>query len=471
MVVLDSGLTARADLTIAVDVATRTVCAAVLRPVGTKAVDASLLLARMLVPEPMRPGWPASLRMAASRMPHIRLLDVDARMEQAAAKPVIVPDSVVIDGGKVFISDTFLRACERLGVSVQRARPRTPTDKAIVEATFSSINTLFSQHLAGYTGRDVSRRGERIEDRAVWTVPELQDLLDEWLLAGWQARPHSALRDPFRPKRAMSPNDKYTSLVAACGYLPLVLRGEDYLELLPTAWRAVNDYGIQISYRTYDSPDLGPHRREHSGITAKRGLWEVHYDPYDLSQVFVRTPGGWVTAPWTQWPLVNAPFADFTWQHARRLAAEAGLDWTTRTRRLSPASWTTCSPAPSTARTPGPPKWPPAPAPPAPSPRPPRHLRPNAPQNWRPDSSRPRRRSNSGSSMLTQKPRGGYEHALPARPGHGGPAGQPADQQGGLASLRRPRAGPAPAADNRRTDRAERAGTDASGRTTPRVSR
>ncbi|MGW2107358.1 Mu transposase C-terminal domain-containing protein [Streptomyces sp. NPDC001948] len=200
-----------------------------------------------------------------------------------------------------------------------------------MEATFSSINSLFTQHLAGCTGRDVSRRGERVEDRAVWTVPELQDLLDEWLLAGWQSRPHSALRDPFRPKKAMSPNDKYASLVAACGYLPLVLRGEDYLELMPVAWRAINDYGIQISYRTYDSPDLGPHRREHSGITAKRGLWEVHYDPYDLSQVLVRTPGGWVTAPWTQWPLVNAPFADFTWQHARRLAAEAGLDDTNET--------------------------------------------------------------------------------------------------------------------------------------------
>nr|WP_202535125.1 hypothetical protein [Streptomyces sp. SID4923] len=128
MVVLDSGVMARADLTIAVDVATRTICAAVLRPVGTKAVDASLLLARMLVPEPMRPGWSASLAMASSLLPHRQLLDVDARMDQAAAKPVIVPDTVVIDGGRVFISDTFVRACERLDISVQRARPRTPTD-------------------------------------------------------------------------------------------------------------------------------------------------------------------------------------------------------------------------------------------------------------------------------------------------------------------------------------------------------
>ncbi|MFE3070215.1 Mu transposase C-terminal domain-containing protein [Streptomyces sp. NPDC059247] len=331
MVVLDSGLTVRADLTIAVDVATRTICAAVLRPMGTKAVDASLLLARTLVPEPMRPSWPSALRMAASRMPHRRLMDVDTRMEQAAAKPVIVPDTVVIDGGKVFISDTFIRACDRLGVSVQRARPRTPTDKGIVEATFSAINTLFVQHLAGYTGRDVSRRGERVEDRAVWTVPELQELLDEWLLAGWQARPHDALRDPFRPKKPMSPNDKYASLVAACGYLPLVLRREDYLELLPVAWRAINDYGIRINYRTYDSPELGPFRRQHSGHTAKRGLWEVHYDPYDLSQVFVRTQQGWITVPWVHLPLVNAPFADFTWAHARRLATEAGLDDTNET--------------------------------------------------------------------------------------------------------------------------------------------
>ncbi|MCZ4514005.1 Mu transposase C-terminal domain-containing protein, partial [Streptomyces sp. ActVer] len=202
----------------------------------------------------------------------------------------------------------------------------TTRDKGIVEATFSAINTLFCQHVAGYTGSNVSRRGERVEDQAVWTIPELQDLLDEWLLAGWQARPHDSLRDPFRPKKAVSPNDKYASLVAACGYLPLVLRSEDYLELLPVAWRAVNDYGIRINYRTYDSAELGPHRRQHSGHAAKRGLWEVHYDPYDLSQVFVRTQQGWITIPWVHLPLVNAPFADFTWQHARRLAIEAGLD-------------------------------------------------------------------------------------------------------------------------------------------------
>lgn len=144
MVLLDGGVAVRAELTIAVDVATRTICAAVLRPVGTKAVDAALLLARMLVPEPMRPGWSASLAMAASRLPHVRLVDVDTRMEQAAAKPVIVPDTIVIDGGRVFISDTFIRACERLGISVQKARPGTPTDKPRVAYCTSSGRSVRS---------------------------------------------------------------------------------------------------------------------------------------------------------------------------------------------------------------------------------------------------------------------------------------------------------------------------------------
>jgi hypothetical protein len=74
LVLLDNGVPVRADLTIAVDIATRTICAAVLRPVDTKAVDAALLLARMLVPEPMRPGWSTALRMSTSRLPHAQPL-------------------------------------------------------------------------------------------------------------------------------------------------------------------------------------------------------------------------------------------------------------------------------------------------------------------------------------------------------------------------------------------------------------
>jgi transposase InsO family protein len=138
MAVLDDGVTGRPELTITVDVATRTIGAAVLRPEGTKAVDAAVLLARMLVPEPMRPGWDPALSMARSALPHERLAAIDQRLETAAAKPVIVPETIVIDHGKVFVSETFLSACRTLGISVQPARPYTPTDKPRVAYCTSS---------------------------------------------------------------------------------------------------------------------------------------------------------------------------------------------------------------------------------------------------------------------------------------------------------------------------------------------
>ena len=330
MAVLDDGVTGRPELTIAVDVATRTIGAAVLRPEGTKAVDAAVLLARMLVPEPMRPGWDPALSMARSVLPHGRLAAIDERLEMAAAKPVIVPETIVIDHGKVFVSETFLSACRTLGISVQPGRPYTPTDKAVVERTFSSVNTLFCQYVAGYTGSDVTRRGRDVASEAAWTIPQLQDLLDEWIVA-WQSRPHEGLRSPYMPGRELTPNEAYAVQVARAGYLPVPLSGEDYIELLPACWRTVNDYGIVIDYRTYDCPGLGPCRRTASPVTAMRGRWEVHYDPYDLSRVWVRgRDGDWITVPWTHLPMVAAPFADFTWRHARQVLAARGQDDTSQ---------------------------------------------------------------------------------------------------------------------------------------------
>jgi hypothetical protein len=119
----------------------------------------------------------------------------------------------------------------------------------------------------------------------------------------------------------------YAALISVAGYVPVVLSGDDYIELLPVAWRAINYDGIRLDYRTYDSPDLGPYRRQPSPTSARKGLWEVHHDPYDLSRVWARRPeGGFVTATWSYLANVGAPFADFTWRQARRIAAERGGD-------------------------------------------------------------------------------------------------------------------------------------------------
>ena len=319
LVRLADGVVGRVELTALVDVATRTVTAAVLRPT-TKAPDASVLLARTVTPEPMRPGWPQAMAMAESALPFRRLLGIDERLEHAAARPVIIPSTIVVDHGKVFVSVSFMASCEFLGINVQPARKATGTDKPHIERTLGSVASLFAQYVAGYTGRSPEYRGRRAEDAAVWPLPELQDLLDQWIIACWQNRPHDGLRDPLLPGREFTPNEKYAALVETAGYLPLALSPDDYVELLPACWRVINAYGVKLSRRVYDGPGLNRFRLQHSGVAARDGQWEVHYDPYDVSRIWVRDhwDGGWTTVFWTQLHRVAAPFGELAWDHARK---------------------------------------------------------------------------------------------------------------------------------------------------------
>ena len=324
MVLLDDGVTGRAELTGMVDLATRTVTAAVLRPT-TKSVDASLLLARTVTPEPMRPGWADALSMARSVLPHQRLLELDQRLAHAAARPVIVPETIVCDHGKAFISQNFRSACRMLGITVQPAHPRTPTDKPHIERTLESVASLFAQFVSGYLGRSPEFRGRHADSEPLWPLTELQELLDEWLV-GWQNRPHDGLRDPAAPGRAFTPNEKYAALVEAAGYVPVALSAGDYIELLPATWRAINAYGVKVSHRVYDSEELNPFRGQRSGVTARQNLWEIHRDPYDVSRIWVRNhwDGGWITVFWKHLSTAPAPFGELAWDHARRQLAADG---------------------------------------------------------------------------------------------------------------------------------------------------
>jgi hypothetical protein len=58
-----------------------------------------------------------------------------------------------------------------------------------------------------------------------------------------------------------------------------------------------------------------------AGQGARRPGWHL----------IVRTQDGWITVPWTHLPMISAPFAEFTWQYARRMAAEKGTDDTNET--------------------------------------------------------------------------------------------------------------------------------------------
>jgi putative transposase len=200
----------------------------------------------------------------------------------------------------------------------------TMRGKPHVERTLESVASLFAQFVSGYLGRSVEYRGSHVEREALWSMTELQELLDEWIVAGWQNRQHDGLRDPSAPGRKFTPNEKYAALVEIAGYVPVALSADDYIELLPATFRAINSYGIKISHRIYDSGDLAPFRGQRSGVTAQKNLWEVHRDPYDVSRIWVRDHWHedknrrWITVFWKQLTAAPVPFGELAWDHARR---------------------------------------------------------------------------------------------------------------------------------------------------------
>lgn len=312
MVLCPDGTTSRADLTVALDVATRTPLAAILRPVATKAVDAAILLARAMTPLPLQPGWDASLAYSRSVLPQGMLPGNEDVRASIAAKPIIVPESITVDRGKVFIGSTFTAACERLQISLTKAAPRTPTDKPHIERFFAGVNSGFTQYLAGYTGPNIVRRGQDPAAEAAFTLAEVQNLLDWWLVAVWQNRPHSGLRHPAMPKKDLTPNEAFAALSGVAPQIPVTLTREDYIALLPLDWRTIQPYGINFEGLTYDAESLHEYRGVPSGLPSPaKGRWEIRYDPYRLRSIYVRDhrKGRWIEAEWTLARQLVGPFS------------------------------------------------------------------------------------------------------------------------------------------------------------------
>lgn len=310
---LPDGSRCRPELTYAIDVATSTIVGTLLRGSPTKSVDVgALLLARMLTPLLRRPGWPA-MRDHARTLLGSELLPTDQEWDDlAATMPLIVPEAVTVDRGKVFTGSTFSAACERQEISQIIANPRQPTDKPHVEGGFRRIRDGFVQYLAGFTGGSVADRGTTPESEAIWTVEELQILLDLWVLTSWQATPQNGLRLPDIPRRTLSPNQMYQALTVAAPQISVGLAEADYIALMPMEWRTIQPYGINLHALTYDDEALHPFRGRSSGLSGTaRGRWEVRYDPHDLRQVWVRDHQAdtWITANWTLAAMSDQPLS------------------------------------------------------------------------------------------------------------------------------------------------------------------
>lgn len=320
MTILPNGDVARAELTTVIDVATRSLCAWIIKPRGTKAVDAVELLARTMTPMRVQPGFEERMAMVQSILAGSISLSDDEVGESIAAKPVIKPHSLTVDRGKVFVSDTFMRACARLGIQVVKASPYTPTDKPHVERTFATINSLFTQYLPGYVGKNPAFKGKDPTKEPLLTLDQVRALFDHWVVCIYQNRPHDGLRLPLMPRKLLSPNEMYVALAEVYPQEAVTFTRDDYVGLMPMTWRTIKRDGITLEGLRYDSPALNPFRSVKSGNKRANGKWEIRYDPHDLTRIWLRVPD-------------ESLFVEVTWVYADLLDESFGIEMLQAARR------------------------------------------------------------------------------------------------------------------------------------------
>lgn len=314
----------QAELTVGMDWYTRCVTGVRVTPVSTKSVDAASVLYQAYRPRPAGKDWPAHAVWPEHGVPRSVLIDVDAVEQPGAAGPAIVPETIVIDHGKIYVSEHLTSVCQRMGISIQPARLRTGRDKGPVERFFRTIREDLLQVLPGYKGPDVHSRGLDPESEAFFYLDELEAIIREWVAVAYHRRPHDSLIDAHVPGLRMSPAQMFEHGIARAGYIEAPRDPDLAYEFLKTDFRKIQHYGVDFGGRRYNGSSLNPYRNMTSPYKGKaKGRWPVHYDPDDITRVYFRDPDTrkWHTLVWEHAPSLEMPLSEDALQFARKLAA------------------------------------------------------------------------------------------------------------------------------------------------------
>ncbi len=322
------------ELTVAMDLYDRCIVGLRLQPVSTKSQDVANVLFQAITPQSSNPladaadgddddamGWPFH------GVPRNVLFGTEepdgVSQQRVGALPACVPETIVVDHGKQYLSAHVVGVCARLGITVQPAIPHKPTDKPTVERFFKTLRESLLQHLPAYKGPDVYSRGKDIEGQAFLYVAELEQIIREWVGTIYHHTKHSGLCVPQWPGVLFSPAEMFQIGLARAGSLRLPARPELAYEFLNVAWRTIQHYGVEVDGRRYDGPGLNLHRNHRSPYGgAHAGKWPLCVDVHDVRYVYFKDPHtqAWHRLQWEHAAGMSAPFSADAAEYAKQVS-------------------------------------------------------------------------------------------------------------------------------------------------------
>jgi transposase InsO family protein len=209
------------ELTAGMDLYDRCITGLRLTPVSTKAVDAAAVLFESVRPLPdPAAGW-ADTRPPYHGLPSQVIVDA-AKLADEHGEPLlpsVAAEIIVVDHGKIYLSEHVMSSCARLGISIQPGRVYQATDKGPLERWFRTLGEQLLAALPGYKGPDVYRRGKNPEQQAFYFLDELEQIIRHWTAQCYHRQPHTGLCVPEVPGLEMCPLEMFAHGVARVGNL------------------------------------------------------------------------------------------------------------------------------------------------------------------------------------------------------------------------------------------------------------
>jgi len=256
-----STILSRAYLTTALDVATRMVVGFIVTLTHPSSADIRRLIRISILPKDperlksmgVKTSWPA----------------------------MGVWKSAPCDNGNEYVGGQTKKAFAIVGTIVVINPPRTPQHKPYIEIVQKTLTNLGIHEAAGSTMNNPGARGERRPDRdPLSTIDLLEAEITKIICDVYHVRDHRGL--------GCSPLAKWEELAEIYGVEPPPM-DEEFIRLITeeSRQRTVSHEGIELNGIKYNSNQLANVHR----AAGQRIKLTVHFDPFDLSEIRVETPG------------------------------------------------------------------------------------------------------------------------------------------------------------------------------------
>lgn len=198
-----------------------------------------------------------------------------------------IPETIMVDNGKEFLSNDFTEITRSLGINIIRSPVKNPHYKGAVERHFRAVADDLLKGKPGKTFSNIFEKGEYDPKKhAVISLSSLVEITHLWIVD----QVNNSVNDGINT----TPLRMWESAIS---WYPVRLpKSINFFNLAlgKTLTRTIQHYGIEFESLRYNSDELSLLRRKHDSKVI------IKYDPNDISKIYVLDPSSqnkYITVP------------------------------------------------------------------------------------------------------------------------------------------------------------------------------